>query len=307
VSRLGDFFKIFFLKHAKLVAMAQLVSALAAGGGSIWYGAWYQDAQADMHDQIKKSHPNAPKPTFWTVSKSGIAWDSPVPYTVVGLLMSVVAGIGVFLTATRVEELEEVARDFESEQEAHADTQRYYYESLHEHLKWYCCSQIPNFDESCRASIYRHDEDSGVVRMVFRYSAVSRYDAKGRVTIPDNEGVVGAVLQNTDDAYIKKLPEKRNLRRYGAALNKALLPYGVSIQESTLQRLRMPSRCYYVFAIREPHSTRKFAVLVLESTNEDHFEVQKVREVLEAHASLAARRVRHITRLDSVLNPYGRA
>lgn len=306
----------FFLKNAKIVAAIQLASALAIGGGSIWYGAWYQDAQAELHEQLKKKSPDAPKPTFWAVSKAGFTWDSPVPYTVFGLILGVISGIGVFITATRVEELEEIAstrlgelestaRDYETEQEAHAETQRYYYGSLNEHLKRFFCNQIPNFDNSCRASIYRHDSIAGVVRMVFRHCAVSRYNSKGRVTLPANDGIIGAVLLNTDDVYVKDLPPKNQAVRHEKALNKALQPYGVSIQPNTVQRLRMPSRCYYAYAIRDVQTTNKFAVLVLESTNQDHFDVQKVRDALKDYAPLAAQYVRHITRLDSVLNPYG--
>jgi hypothetical protein len=280
--------RIFFLKHAKLVAAIQLVSALAVGGGSIWYGAWYQDAQEELHERLKKKLPDAPKPTFWAVSKAGFTWDAPVPYTVLGLLLGVLSGIGVYITAIRVDELETVARNYETEQEAHAETQRYYYSSLNEHLKRYCCSQIPNFDNSCRASIYRYDAVAGVVRMVFRYCEVSRYNSKGRVTLPANDGIIGAVLQNTDDVYIKNLPPKNQAARHEKTLNKALEPYGVSIQPNTVQRLRMPSRCYYAYAIRDVQTANKFAVLVLESTNQDHFDAQQIREALKDYAACRA-------------------
>ena len=287
------------------MAVLQLVSALVAGGGSIWYGAWFQDAQLQLHEQLRISAPQAQKPSFWAVTMAGWTWESPVPYTFGSLLLGVIAGVGVYVTAARVQDLEKMAGDFQSEQEAHAETQRHYHLSLHEHLQQYFCHKIPNFDDSCRASIYRHDPGANAVRMVFRHSAVTRYDHKGRVSIPDSEGIVGAVLLNKDDAYVNKLPVRTNVQRYAKAVNKLLLPYGTSILEATLQRLRMPSRCYYAFAIRDVNSMKKVAVLVLESLNEDHFDPVEVRKVLEAQGLMAAQYVRHITRLDSVLNPYG--
>lgn len=303
---IGNSVHRFMLRRARLVALVQLGSAVTVCVGSIWFGAWYPDAQAEMHARMKKSAPAIPKPSFWVVTKTGWNVESPVPYTIAGLLFSVVAGIGVLITAARVEELEKIASDFQVEQEAHAETQRYYLQSLHEHLRSYFCNKIPNFDDSCRASIYRHDIDANAVRMVFRYAEVTRYNHKGRVSIPDSEGVVGAVMENTGSVYINKLPAKNNVKKYARIMNKLLEPHGTVIEEATLQRLKMPARCYYGFAIRDIQTTTKFAVLVLESTNEDHFDPERVREALDADGPVSAQYVRHVTRLDSVLNPYGR-
>jgi hypothetical protein len=46
-------------------------------------------------------------------------------------------------------------------------------------------------------------------------------------------------------------------------------------------------------------------VLILESTNEDHFDPEKVKDALELDGPISAQYVQHITRLDSILNPYG--
>jgi len=299
------FARRFVLQRARLVASIQLGSAALVCIGSIWAGAWFPDAQSDLHAKLKTTNQAAAKPSFWAVTKSGWQFDSPVPYTVLGIILSVIAGAGVLVTVSRVAELEKIAGNFEIEQEAHAVTQRHYLQSLHEHLKSYFCSRIPNFDDSCRASIYRHDADSNVVRMVFRYCAKTRWNHKGRVSIPDNEGVIGAVMENAGNVYISKLSAKTNVTKYARSTNKNLEPHGTTILEGTLQQLRMPSRSYYGFAIREIQTSTKFAVLILESTNEDHFDPEKVREALDVHSPVSAQYVRHITRLDSILNPYG--
>jgi hypothetical protein len=302
---IGLFARRFVLQRARLVALVQLGSAALVCIGSIWVGAWFPDAQSDLYTKLKKTYPVATKPSFWEVTKSGWQVDSPVPYTVLGVILSVIAGAGVLVTASRVGDLEKIAGKYEVEQEAHAETQRHYLQSLHEHLKSYFCSRIPNFDDSCRASIYRHDVHNNVVRMVFRYCAFTRWNHKGRVSIPDNEGVIGAVMENTGNVYISKLPLKTNLKKYTRATNKSLETHGTLIMESTLQQLRMPARSYYGFAIRDVQTATKFAVLILESTNEDHFDPEKVKDALELDGPISAQYVQHITRLDSILNPYG--
>jgi hypothetical protein len=239
---IGLFARRFVLQRARLVALVQLGSAALVCIGSIWVGAWFPDAQSDLYTKLKKTYPVATKPSFWEVTKSGWQVDSPVPYTVLGVILSVIAGAGVLVTASRVGDLEKIAGKYEVEQEAHAETQRHYLQSLHEHLKSYFCSRIPNFDDSCRASIYRHDVHNNVVRMVFRYCAFTRWNHKGRVSIPDNEGVIGAVMENTGNVYISKLPLKTNLKKYTRATNKSLETHGTLIMEVRRANLRKHKR-----------------------------------------------------------------
>ena len=109
-----------FTKHARLVAVIQLVSALMLGGCSIWYGAWYPDAQTDLYDQQKLKNPNVKKPNFWDVSLPEISISSPVAYTGITLIFGVLSGAGIVVSASRLTELENKEIEFKQEQESHA-------------------------------------------------------------------------------------------------------------------------------------------------------------------------------------------
>ncbi|MBS4052894.1 MAG: hypothetical protein KGZ69_17065, partial [Methylomonas sp.] len=203
-----------FSKHARLVATIQLLSALMLGGCSIWYGAWYPDAQASLHDQLKLKNPEEKKPDFWKVSFHDIDKSSPVIYTGLALILGLFSGAGIMVSASRLSELEQRESEFNDEQEAHAVTQQYYYESLRDHLEHFFCNQLSNFDDTCRASVYRHDANANRFRMVFRYSKILRFAKEGRVTLPENEGVLGATFLNGDYLYISDLPSNLSSKQY---------------------------------------------------------------------------------------------
>jgi hypothetical protein len=226
-------------------------------------------------------------------------------YTALALLMGLVSGAGGVVSARRLEELESREAGFKAEQESHAETQKYYYEALKDHLINFFCSQIDGFDSTCRASVYRHDAKAKLFRLVFRYSSITRYADKGRVSIPELEGVVGAIFFNGNSLYISRLSGKISSSGYCKKVNKELESYGVSIPHTTLSKLRMSSLCYYGFAIRDVSSGEKFAILVIESTNPDQFKEQEITKILSSQSAMISKYVRHIAHIDSKLNPYG--
>jgi hypothetical protein len=295
----------FFTKHAKFIAILQLLSALTVGGCSIWYGAWYPDAQANLYESLKLQNPEAVKPNFWDASLSNINISSPVIYTGLALFLSVFSGFGIVISASRLNELEKKESEFKKEQENHAETQLYYYDALKDHLVSFFCTQLGCFDDTCRASVYRHDEHSKLFRMVFRYCNITRYNSTGRLALPENQGVVGATFLNGDYVYISNLPNRLNSRTYFKEINKSLESLGTDIDENTLSRLRMQSRCYFGYAIRDIISGKKFAILIIESTNENHFNPNAIVSLLSSQHTQIAKYVRHIVNIDSNLNPYG--
>lgn len=297
-----------FTKHASLVAVIQLLSALTLGGCSIWYGAWYPDAQIKLYEQQKLKNPNSEKPSFWNVSLSEVSTSSPVLYTGVALIFGLFSGFGIVVSASRLTELEKREREFKCEQESHAETQQYYYAALNDILVSFFCTQVNRFDETCRASVYRHDVNAKVFRMVFRYCKITRFAEKGRVSLPENEGVVGATLANGEFVYVAELPNNLKSKEHLKEINKKLEPYGTNIQKGTLSRLKMQSRCYFGYAIRDVvNSGEKFAILIIESTNENHFNPDIIVSLLSSQHTQIAKYVRHIAHIDSKLNPYGGA
>jgi hypothetical protein len=295
-----------FTEHARLVAITQLLSALLLGGCSIWYGAWYPDAQVNLHEQLKLKDPQAKKPDFWNVSFSDINKSSPVVYTGVALILGLFSGFGFMVSVSRLTELEERENEFKEEQENHTETQRYYYDALKDHLVNFFCTQVSNFDDTCRASVYRHDANAKLFRMVFRYCKITRFADKGRVSLPENEGVVGATFLNGEFVYVSDLPSSLSSKTYSRDINKKLENYGTTIQDFTLSRLKMQSRCYFGYAIRDVISGEKFAILIIESTNQNQFDPpDTIVNLLSGQHTQIAKYVRHIAHIDSKLNPYG--
>lgn len=293
-------------KYAKLIAYVQVASAIGLGICSIWYGAWYPDAQAELHDALKAKDAALPKPGFWEVSRSGLAWNAPPIYTLACLLAGIMGGIGTLISASRLDELSKKEDEFKREEEEHADTQLHYYRSLEHHLIELFCNKIEKFDDSCRASVYRCD--GSAFRMVFRYSKITKYHEKGRVTLPYGEGFLGATYMNGDDLYVKDLPERHAQKKaYAKAVAKQLAIYGADMTEVAINKLRMPSRCYYGYAIREDNSPNKIAILILESTEPDKFDSAGIKALLQSNSNKITHYVRHIAQLDGKLNPYGSA
>jgi hypothetical protein len=296
-----------FNKYAKIVAVLQILSVIGLAVCSIWYGAWYPDAQSKILEKLKVDNGNIDKPSFWVVSSNGFDLVSPVGYTAIFLIISIVGGVGVVVSASRLEYLEKREAEFKQEQEDHGLTQQHYYESLKDHLIDFFCKKIINFDDSCRASVYRHDKNAQVFRMVFRYSNITRFEAKGRVSLPENEGVIGATYLNGDSVYISDLPNKTSTKGYFKETQRKLDSFGVKISENTLARLNMPSRCYYGHSIRDLSSGEKFAILIVESTNQNHFDDKNTAVLFALNSAKISKYVRHIAHIDSKLNPYGGA
>lgn len=282
-----------------------LVSATAFSGCSIWYGPWFTDTQNTMFK--KMNDPNAEMPDFWTVSISNINYKSPVIYTLLSLIGGLVSGIGVIQSAFRLEELEEREGSFRNEQERHAETMELYYKALKDHLIHFFCHQIDKFDgDTCRASVYRHDEESKKFRMIFRHSNITHYAKDGRVSLPENEGVIGGTYLNGDSVYIFDLPPKTNKQLYLQETNNQLnaLSVSVTMPKVTLNKLSMPSRCLYGYAIRDSNGI-KIAVVIIESTEPLQFVKSELDNTLSARSHEISKYVQHMARIDTILNPYG--
>jgi hypothetical protein len=296
--------KAIFSRYATTIALVQVSTTALAGACSIWYGGWYPDAQSKLHDNWKIQNPKAEKPNFWQTSYSDISWTSPVGYTFFLIIAASVSGLGVVINAGRLADLEQQEKNFKREEEDHSDTRKYYYSSLKNSLIQLFTHEITKFDDTCRVSVYRYDSVLRAFVMVFRHSRIQRYERKGRVKLPENEGILGATYHNGDHLYVCKLPKKES-KNYGKEINKQLAVLGASIAEDTLKKLNMPSRCYLGYSIRDIHSKEKFAVLIFESTNDDHFKKDEICAILDAKIIEIEAQVRHISRIDAKLNPYG--
>lgn len=303
----GDFLN-FLYKHARWLAFIQVASVVGLGISSVWYGAWFPDAQAALQQQRSVEAGNKPveKPDFWDVTTQNFTLRTPVVLTLVSLVMAVVGGVGSVAAASRLSALEVREHEFDQEQEDHSETRRYYYDSLQDHLVNLFVSKLTCFDDTCRASVYRFDSESNLLRMVFRYAPVNRYHSKGRVAFPVSEGFAGAAWAAADHLSAS-FKEKPGSPKYCREINNFLKVYGASIEQGVIARLRMKSCCYFGYSIRDVNSGQKFAILILESVKADQLNPAEILQAFPGQANQMAKYVKHMVALDSLLNPFGKA
>lgn len=305
-------FNVFFGKY--LTPILSTVGVCAVFILPMWYGIWYPVAQEDLHKKILIENKNSEvrKPDFIDVSIYYWSdYKSPVLYCGFTLVLIFFTQFSYFKLAKDFSKMKELnskladdKRDLHTkindEQEAHSDTRQLYYDSLKDHLRKLCFNS-DGFDGSkCRASIYRIDREANLGRLIFRCSGISKYENKGRVSIPLTEGVVAATVQNGEFVYISV-----SGRKYAANMRKALNEYNVSISDETLSTIQMKSNTYYGRAIRDLTTGDKIAILIMESLDENAFNQECLNGVFERQNNDYTKWVQHIARIDSVLNPYG--
>lgn len=299
-----------------LFPVLSVIGVCAVFALPIWFGSWYSAAQDEIHRIIaieeNKKISELLKPDFWSVSKNHIFdFKSPVIYCIFALILIMLTQGNYFklskdfsILKNNKSILEDEKRDLHGkingEQESHSETRQLYYESLKEHIRRLCENSEGYIGNKCRASIYRIDREEDIARLIFRCSGISKHENKGRVSIPLNEGVVAATVQNGDFVYISV-----SKTRYASRMRKELSNYGVSVSDATLSTIQMKSNTYYGRAIRDLTSGEKIAILVMESLDEDAFDKDVLNEIFEAQNNDFTKWVQHIARIDSVLNPYG--
>ena len=239
---------------------------------------------------------------FWDVSRGHLVnWHSPVPFTGLTLMLGVVGGVGGFISAHKLNQLQGVDIKFRYELDAHSDTKENYYQSLKRQLDYGFADLL---DETSRVSIYSIDSVNDRLRMLYRYAAVDEWREPGRISFRASEGVAGAVLKNGNFVEIAGLPLFTS-PKYIKSLRTALEQYRVNISEDTLSKLRMPSRYYLAMAIRDFESDGKIAVVVFESIKEQNSNKNQILAAVKDESLKLPLVVRHLTVLDRELNPFG--
>lgn len=291
----------FHNRHAFVIGLLQILSVAIFAVMSLWFGAWYPDAQKALQTEVVTN------PDFWLVCKSNVSWTTPVVWVALLPFVTILSGVSSLVSLARLKSLEVKEEEFKLEQEDHSDTQKYYYESIQDNLKYAICDQIPGFSDQCRASIYRVDNDSQKFRLVYRFSKIQRFSEKGRYSLPLREGFLHAAYSDGDSLCMSNLPPKNAKKgAYFKAVSAFLAQYATSIPQATLNGLTMDSRCYYAYSIRDAgRANAKFAILILESLEPTQFNQQVLDGVLANNIQNIQHYVRHIAHLDSKLNPYG--
>lgn len=288
------------------------LTAILFGVLSLWVGAWFPDAQQEAFAAARKQNSDAKRPGFVSVVRrsESFSLDSPVPYTAAAIFANLIFLWPSILASVGYARLEKREKKFREEEESHSSTRQRFYFAVHANLVHLIPKSLPNFDDTCRISIYRCDDEAGILRMIFRYSNNSTFNSPGRVSIPASEGVAGAVMANGDYMYMHDLPDpggrsSLEMMRYYNESSLQLRRVGVTLRQETLSVVRMLPRCIFGYAIRDPETNIKYAVVILESLNPNQFDKDRIVEGLVGNHARILSCIKEISGLDRLLNPYG--
>ena len=125
-----------------------------------------------------------------------------------------------------------------------------------------------------RLSAYKHDGAQFVI--VGRYSVNAVFNAMGRRTYPDNQGVIGQAWRSGEgEAIAHGFPDpNKKLEEYAKRVESDW-----SVPSSISKNFQMKSRSYTALAIEKPQGDkRRIAILVYESTNSNPLDTAKPRK-----------------------------
>lgn len=128
-----------------------------------------------------------------------------------------------------------------------------------------------------RISVYRHDPDSRSFNMVARYSENDLFDGQsGRLSYPENEGVIGEAWANGSCIPDEPLPDaNENETDYCNETEKRF-----RIRREVSRNFRMKSCCYAAFALPHPSGggLGNIAVVVFESKESGKLGTEKLKK-----------------------------
>jgi hypothetical protein len=198
------------------------------------------------------------KPTFGTV-------------TVIGIVMSLIGGIGQMLLAPGNKTLQISLRESEDERGRLSLSSETSYQTVFRD-ELYTLFGILGFGESERISLYH--ESSGTLIMLGRYSENTEFDKKGRGICNYGEGVLGSSWVTCNGrAFVNDLPE--DAEDYA---QKCFDDFGMDI--NIARKLRMKSRTICVRPIKNLSYNQKIAALVFESVNPNAFDQENIDKLM---------------------------
>jgi hypothetical protein len=282
----------------------QLIAFVGLTICSLWFGSWYVQGEKDYISTFNSSQINTTthikSATFWSViSENTIDLGKPVLYTGLSILIGLVGGFGSFRGQWKVNSYNQLESDYREEKSAHGETQGNYHRAIGYIIQSIFVTTNSSFNNDSRITIYRHTND-GFLKRIYRHAPISRYEHGGRVSIPDNEGVVGAAWQNEGVAHLE-LPHGFNTQAYTQQMERYVREHGaIPVSCNT----NMPTKEYFSMAIRDTDRT-KIAVIVLESTNIGVFSREALEPLISQENMEIAQYIIHKSKLDEIFNPDG--
>jgi len=233
-------------------------------------------------------------------------FHAPLLYLAIAIVFLFIGRVHGFINRYRADSLTETENKLRLETQAHAESKSSYYDTLRIVLTYLLTAKVPNFNECCRVTVYRAEEDGGgYFRQIFRYSRTSQFETNGRIKIPIDEGIVGAAWNNHGLKQFK-FDEDPMSEEFREALRQALDGDQCKLPPQHVQ-LSMPTRHFYAKAIQDFETGRKSGIIVYECTNVHDLDVPGIVDVLQAESVNMLRFIRHIVALDRDFNPDAKA
>jgi len=290
--------------HAYGFQTIQLIGFVGITICSLWFGGWYSKGEKDYISNFNNSPSNKSNQiksaTFWNVTYENMAeFSKPVPYTGLFILIGLVGGFGSFRGQSKINRYTELENSYREEKISHGVTQKNYHKAIGYIIQSIFVTTNDSFNSNTRITIYRHTND-GSLKRIYRHAGQSRYEHGGRVSIPDNEGVVGVAWLNEGIAHLQ-LQHGFNTQAYNQQMEKDLRSHGaIPVNCNT----NMPTKEYFAMAIRAIDRT-KMAVIVLESTEIGAFSRETLEPLISQENIEIAKYIIHKGKLDEILNPDG--
>lgn len=281
----------------KFLGYAEPISGVLASAFFLWMGIW-------LPAKLAGSEPPSP---FVVIFKNLLSFETPVPY-IAGILCLGVWGtfngrrIRVELDELRAKKdrLPKLEDELRKEKQAHAESKSSYSESLKSALQFMLCSEATGFDHQCRVSIYRRQTSvDDKMRLIFRFSEHHSYKVDGRLTLPMDEGVVGAAWKNHGVKHVtcEHPPDSQEFRDHmktELGNENCALPAG---QRS------MPTKEFYAKALQDHDTGNRIAVVVFEATEVGRLNIATIDSILANQTLDVTRFVKHLGRLDLEFAP----
>ncbi len=269
-----------------------VVAALGVAVSGLFIGTWLSEQVSQL------GRPSGVKDYAAIMWKHILHLSTPVPYFMLAVVISFLGSIEVLLNRYRYGQNDELRSLLRAETQEHGESQRNYFDSLSEALRYLLAGEHVGFDETCRVTIYRLQNHSPeFLKRIFRFSNHNAYDAEGRFQIPISEGLVGVAWRNHGSVDYEYLGEPDGAAEH---LRDFLAACGGKVPECLLS---MPSKCFVIRAIEDLDSRRRIAVVVFESTENGKLKPESIDKLFAREGMPLCRLVKHRGALDGKLNP----
>lgn len=266
---------------------------------------------------------------FDTIKVNALSLETPVPYFLFFVLLSAAGRLEGFFNRYKYSQLQAAKSDLaemelnlkkktqayniklreeaeaheaelRKETQAHAESKNSYLETLEHSLRYLLTSAPTGFSPTSRLTIYRRqNNDDTQLKRIFRSSPTLSYENSGRLSVPIDEGVVGAAWSNHG---IKEFECNANhgTEAFKSSLRQSLAKDGCT---PPAENLTMPAKHLYAVAIQDHETVKRIAVVVYECTENKILNIPNIDHILRSESLNISRFIKHLGVLNGEFNP----